>query len=149
MASSVIGNPSDQLMNFILGRMRFGEPGIALTDRSIRKRGDRYFIAFEVRIVNDSYDAAELEGAAVLLISEEGKIIIKVPVLEERCPVLVRAYQTKRFEIEIQVEADQIEKTRTVCLEYSIGGKKRISKHYPRSDFESKGDEENGEKLSD
>jgi len=100
MASSVIGNPSDALKALISGRMRFARAEGRLTFKTAEKGENGRTRHFRLRLENPSYDAVVLTDFALVFYDADGKRLSAVPILEDRAPLTLRAWQLKTLTFE-------------------------------------------------
>ncbi|MGI6053159.1 MAG: hypothetical protein ACOYA9_11880 [Bilifractor sp.] len=106
MASSVIGNPSDALKALISGRMRFARAEGRLTVKTAEKGENGRTRHFRLRLENPSYDAVVLTDFALVLYDAGGQPLSTVPILEDRAPLTLRAWQHKTLEGDAPIPED-------------------------------------------
>ena len=100
MTASVIGNPSEALKALISGRMRFGRAEGRLSLQPDEKAESGRQIRIRLRLENPSYDTAVLSDFALVCYGEGGAVLRETPILEDRAPLTLRAWQHKTFAID-------------------------------------------------
>jgi hypothetical protein len=103
MASSVIGNPSDDLKALISGRMRFARAEGRLAVKTAENGENGRILHFRLRLENPSYDTAVLQDFTLVLYDAGGQQLSAVQILEDCAPLTLRAWQHKTLEGEAPI----------------------------------------------